>query len=102
VTTVIICGASRAAVRRRVLPCPVCKRRRRHVIYYDWSPYYAPRIQCVACGDQWEDGELLARPFRRGWRKEAIAKAKHAWHNAGIGPVRRDEHFYVIPDEVMT
>jgi hypothetical protein len=30
--------------------------------------WYGTMWTCLACGDQWADGELLERPFMRGWR----------------------------------
>ncbi|MFD5221430.1 hypothetical protein ACFWMH_27695 [Streptomyces tendae] len=50
----------------------------------DHGPYYGPNITCCGCGDSWSCGELLPRPFRRGWRTAEIAKAKRAWTEAGL------------------
>ena len=74
---------SEFTVRRRILYCPICERRTRHVIQDEGAEsYYSPIIRCVRCGDMWSDGELLQRPFRRGWRQERIARAKQLWAEA--------------------
>jgi len=54
--------------------CPVCLKRAN--ILYEFYEWYGWHVTCLRCGDQWEDGELLSRPFRPGWRKENIARAK--------------------------
>lgn len=65
---------------RRILWCPVCEHRRRHVIaLFVW---YAAHITCCACGDSWADGERMPRPFRRGWRCEAVRQARAQWDEA--------------------
>lgn len=72
-----ICAPSPTQVRRRILPCPTCERRRRFVCrLYEW---YGWMVTCCGCGDSWEDGERLPRPFARGWRAAAIARARAAW-----------------------
>lgn len=75
---------------RRVLKCPVCHQRRR-VIGRDRGAWYDVLWTCCGCGDSWADGELLPRPFRRGWRKEAIADARRRWLAAG--PFDREAHW---------
>lgn len=67
---------------RRILNCPTCKQRRR-MAGRDFGPYYGPTVTCCGCGDAWSCGEMLDRPFKRGWRQEAIAGAKQAWEVAG-------------------
>lgn len=96
-STLVVCGGA-VAYRRRILWCPICERRRRFVVAYDASPYYAPSLTCCGCGDSWSDGELGYRPFARGWRKAAIRKAKARWQSATAGPVELDDELYVIPD----
>lgn len=44
--------------------------------------WYGPTITCCGCGDSWSDGEMLERPFRRGWRKESIGRAVRDWYEA--------------------
>ena len=77
---VIIC-TGRGFAWRSVRYCPTCHRRRRFVMREEI--WYGFGCTCVGCGDSWQDAELLPRPFRRGWRREAITKAKSAWMAAG-------------------
>jgi len=62
---------------RRIFRCPVCGHRGRIVgmvqMWYDttWT--------CCSCGDSWTGGELLPRPFARGWRKRAVEHARARW-----------------------
>jgi hypothetical protein len=80
-TAPIICRPPSFPI-RRILACPTCKQRRRFA-GRDHGPYYGPTITCLGCGDSWSCGEMLDRPFKRAWRKEAIAAAKRAWNEAG-------------------
>lgn len=57
-------------------PCPLCG--------YDvgvmgmYQEWYGTAWTCLACGDKWMDGELLERPWRRGWRRDSVLEAaKH-------------------------
>lgn len=65
------------AFRRLITPCPTCKRRTRKVAFY--TPYYGWDVTCCACGDCWDDEYMRPRPFRRGWRQQAIKEAKQSW-----------------------
>lgn len=77
---IYVCSPTPLATVRRIIRCPNCKTRRRFVVtYYEW---YGALATCCACGDQWSDGERLPRPFARGWRKVATAKAKAQWASA--------------------
>lgn len=77
---VIVCRASGFPI-RKILHCPTCKQRRRFAgIDEAW---YGPTVTCCGCGDTWSSGERSPRPFRRGWRAEAIARAKQRWIEAG-------------------
>ena len=61
-----ICRPSTEWLYRNDLHCPVCGYQVGLVgMYQEW---YGSRWTCLACGDQWQDGELLERPFMRGWR----------------------------------
>jgi hypothetical protein len=72
-----ICAPSPVKYERRVIQCPTCQQRRRFVCrLYEW---YGWLVTCCACGDSWEDGERLPRPFRRGWRVEEARRAKRLW-----------------------
>lgn len=54
--------------------CPVCEKRTRHLVsMYAW---YGDSHKCLNCGDEWRDGELMSRPFARGWRERSIANGK--------------------------
>lgn len=84
---------------RELFTCPVCKvENARIVINHFGNPYYGPKVTCAECGDSWSDGELMERPFRRGWRKEAQAQALADWNAAPqLGTkVQRDHDLYVI------
>jgi hypothetical protein len=95
--TVFICGGDNT-YERRVLRCwGQCNGQRRRVLISYGSPYYSPIAYCVACGDRWSDGELGERPFRRGWRRQAIAKNRELWAATPPGRVRFDDEFYPIP-----
>ena len=78
-TNIIICRP-RGLTGRGIRHCPTCKHRRRFV--RRWEMWYGWDEQCTACGDRWQDGERCPRPFVRGWRKEATAKAKERWAQA--------------------
>jgi hypothetical protein len=67
---------------RRIVACPTCGQRRR-MAGRDGGPFYGPTLTCLGCGDAWTCGEMHDRPFRRGWRKQAIDAAKRAWTEAG-------------------
>lgn len=77
-----VCTTGVREIRRAVRHCPICQRRRRFVVVYGWSPYYSPTTTCLGCGDSWQEGELGYRPFQRGWRDKAKAKAREQWANA--------------------
>lgn len=66
------------------MKCATCQRRRRFVVSVSSSPYYAPIVTCCGCGDSWEDGFQLERPFARGWRESSIARAKKDWDAATL------------------
>jgi hypothetical protein len=77
--SVIICRASEF-LRRRIAYCPTCRTKRRFVGRE--AVWYGTTWHCCGCGDTWEDGMRRQRPFRRGWRTEAIAAAKQLWDKA--------------------
>lgn len=79
-TNIVICRAPTFPI-RRILNCPTCKQRRRFAGRD--TAWYGPTVTCCGCGDSWSDGERHVRPFRRGWRAEAIAAAKELWAEAG-------------------
>lgn len=77
----VICGPSSSDFRRRVLHCPTCNTTRRFVVCV--QEWYDPIATCCFCGDSWEGGVRLPRPFKRGWRTEASESAKRRWKEAG-------------------
>ena len=85
--SVIVCRARRYNI-RRIRRCPTCKTRRR-ILWQD-EVWYGVTTTCCHCGDCWQDGELYPRPAKRGWRKEAAAKATAEWLAAG--PYDRADH----------
>ena len=57
--------------------CPCCLSRRTMVgLYQEW---YGWMVTCLGCGDRWNDGELMPRPFCRGWRQDNIKVARALW-----------------------
>jgi hypothetical protein len=74
----------------------VCKHRRRFAGLD--APWYGATWTCCGCGDSWTDGERHVRPFRRGWRKDAIAHARSIWDSAA-GLTKRD-HAEWLRDEL--
>ena len=82
-----ICNGGEAFEIRRIQFCPVEARRRR--FYGRFQHWYGWEWYCLGCGDRWsDDGEMGSRPFERGWRVKAIAKAKGRW--AGVTVTSRD------------
>lgn len=54
--------------------CATCGRERYFIRReFQWQGFYDV---CLGCGDGWSGGELLPRPVRRGWRQDAIRRAK--------------------------
>lgn len=54
--------------------CPVCQRR---TTMFGWAQrWYGWHLTCLSCGDSWQDGERLPRPFCPRWRQESIRRAK--------------------------
>jgi hypothetical protein len=62
--------------------CPTCERPRRMLgSHADW---YWTTWTCAGCGDQWQDGERLERPFSLGWRRESIERALGLLASIGV------------------
>ena len=93
-SAVVICGGA-VAVCRRVLHCSTCNRRRRFVQSHA-GLYYSDILTCLTCGDTWCDGERGERPFRRGWRSEAVTRARRQW----AGAMTRDDFRAFVHDEI--
>jgi len=81
---VIVTRASDRFLRRRIIHCPFCERRQEMVVRHE--PWYGQTTMCTGCGDSWQDGELGWRPFKRNWRKEAVARHRALWDRATYGP----------------
>ena len=62
------------------IKCPTCQRRTFAVGWY--AEWFGWSMTCLRCGERWNDGEQEPRPFRRGWRKDSIARAKRRWRAA--------------------
>lgn len=77
---IAICGVGGLSY-RTITYCPTCECRRRFVVR--WQMWYGDDATCLGCGDSWQDGDLCPRPFRRGWRRERIERAKKQYANAG-------------------
>ena len=78
---VTVCRARRNSI-RRIFRCPTCKTRRRMLVQDE--AWYGMTMTCCHCGDSWQDGERCLRSNKRGWRKEAAAKATVQWLAAGV------------------
>lgn len=61
------------------LHCPNCERRTWFVAWF--QEWYGWHNTCLNCGDQWQDGEMLERPFMPGWRKQNIEAARKMYRN---------------------
>lgn len=73
---VIMCSG-RGITYRVVRHCHTCGTRRRMIDRFE--VWYGITRECCTCGDVWEDGCRLERPFRRGWKQERTAKSKALW-----------------------
>lgn len=59
------------------LDCPTCDVPRPMIIYtYEW---YGASITCLGCGERWQDGEMMQRPFMPRWRDKSVTEAKAQW-----------------------
>ena len=67
-TTAIVCRYANFPL-HRISNCPTCKQRRR-TAGNDRGAWIGVIWTCCSCGDRWGDGEMLERPFRRGWRQD--------------------------------
>lgn len=65
-----------------VIDCPTCKRlRRASAQFQEW---YGWTIYCAGCGDSWQDGEMMERPFLPGWRRKSIEHARKVLASIGV------------------
>jgi hypothetical protein len=62
--------------------CPTCERSRRMLgAHAEW---YGTTWTCAGCGDSWDDGERLERPFAKGWRQRRICYARTKLASIGV------------------
>ena len=80
---VVVCRPDNRFLRRRYQRCPMCECTTEMVVRYEL--WHAPTVWCCRCGDSWSGGELHERPFRRGWRDEAVRRARQLWDLATYG-----------------
>lgn len=57
--------------------CPTCEKRRWMAAWF--MPWYGWDHTCLKCGENWCDGEMVTRPFLRGWRIKSVEAAKARW-----------------------
>lgn len=74
--SVIICSPKVKEQRVMMRKCPTCNKKRKMFGFF--QEWYGWHITCLGCGDQWQDGEMLERPFMPRWRKENIESARRA------------------------
>ena len=65
------------AIEKRRKYCSNCDARRTFVMWF--QEWYGWHVTCLGCGEQWQDGERLDRPFERGWRQQNIETARKLW-----------------------
>lgn len=75
--SVHVCGPGLRNMRKRYRRCPSCECIT-EMVEQDGG-YWGYMGMCCRCGDSWHDGEMLERPFRPGWRREAIAQHRQLW-----------------------
>lgn len=70
----VICRPTITNRRVTISKCPTCKKKRQ---FFNWfQEWYGWHSTCTGCGEQWADGEMIERPFQRGWRELNIEGAK--------------------------
>jgi hypothetical protein len=57
--------------------CPTCKRKTRK--WGELEAYFGWFVTCTVCGEAWQDGEMLPRPFERGWRARQAEWARRLY-----------------------
>lgn len=63
--------------------CPTCERPSRMVVLtWEW---YGPSVTCMRCGERWEDGEMMERPFAPRWRERSKEAARRAYRRHRMG-----------------
>lgn len=69
----VICSPTITRWEKTKMLCPTCEEFTDFLAY--WQEWYGWTKICLACGERWQSGERLERPFERGWRKESIQGA---------------------------
>jgi hypothetical protein len=62
--------------------CPTCERPRRMLAQF--QEWYGTHWTCAGCGDSWQEGERLERPFCPGWRRQSIERARKVLATIGV------------------
>lgn len=70
---VIICSPT-SVLGWRITYCPTCERRRKMLVRS--AVWYGDDLTCLTCGDAWQDGEMMPRPFRPRWRQDRVQSAR--------------------------
>lgn len=73
----MICLTNIAMMQRGRRYCPTCSRRCPTLEWF--QEWYGWHTTCLRCGDQWQNGELLPRPFCPRWRERNIREALRRW-----------------------
>jgi len=73
----IVCTPTVTRIEKHRYRCPTCKTRTTFLC--EFAEWYGWTKTCLRCGDAWDNGEMLPRPFKPGWRKESIEWAKQRW-----------------------
>lgn len=92
-----ICGTTSRYQRQHGKCYGLCGEENARIVVAEGSPYYAPIVYCVDCGDSWSDGELGERPFARGWRKRAIERNQRMWDAGCECRIERNKDYYPLP-----
>jgi hypothetical protein len=80
-TNVIMCSRPRGIYRRGPEGyCFECRKPHRFVTMWDGA-WYGTTLY-GECGDTWQDGFRMERPFRRAWRQAAVKWFERMWENA--------------------
>ena len=82
-----LCSANLLDAELRTDFCSTCKKAVLKLCqYFEW---YGPSVVCLECGERWEDGERLPRPFAPKWREKSIERARKRM--AALGLQEKDD-----------
>ena len=68
--TIHICFSQFDKQEVKTMHCPTCGGEQQFLCQH--QEWYGWLLVCLACGEQWSDGEMCERPFMRGWRKKNV------------------------------